>query len=190
MVYLGLALFAALSLNLVFQFGLGLDSLGRMGNITVKIFGFRALTLFCSVMTVWIVIFYMPLSVGFMGNVLILPLAVLSYCLYGNVLKRFFLAKEDTEEDYTRNGNGLSLAASYLTLTLASSPIGAAALAFGFSLGLFFFSLIIRKIERRSMLEAVPPSLRGSPLSLISIGLLSLIFSSAAALLLGAFGIF
>jgi electron transport complex protein RnfA len=185
--FLSLALFAALSSNLIFQFGLGLSSLGRLGSASARLFAFRASALFCSVMTVWIVVFYLPLSMV-MGNVLLLPLAVLSHGLYGNALKRFFLPKEEIQEDYAQNG--LSLVASYLTLTLASSPAEALALALGFSLGLLFSFLIIREIEKRSRLEAVPPFLRGSPLLLISMGFLSLIFSSAAALILGAIGYF
>jgi electron transport complex protein RnfA len=188
--YLSLALFAALSSNLVFQFGLGLSSLGRIGDSPARLFVLRASALFCSVVTVWTVVFYLalPLVLGFMGNVFLLPLTVLAYSLYGNVLKRFFMAGEDTEKDYAQNG--LSLVASYLTITLASSPLEAGALALGFSLGLLFSFLIIREIEKRSRLEAVPPPLRGSPLLLISIGFLSLIFSSAAALILRAIGFF
>ncbi|MDR1178248.1 MAG: hypothetical protein LBK64_05425 [Spirochaetaceae bacterium] len=188
--YFSLALFAALSSNLVFQFGLDLASLGRAKSPAAGFFAFRALVLFCSVMTVWIVVFYLavPLAAGFMGNVLILPLAVLTHCLYGTVLKRFFPPGDGSGEDHTQSG--LSLVASYLTLTLASSLAEAVVLALGFSLGLLFSLLTIREIEKRSTLEAVPPCLRGSPLLLISIGFLSLIFSSAAALLLGAIGFF
>ncbi|MDR1429849.1 MAG: hypothetical protein LBI85_06120 [Spirochaetaceae bacterium] len=190
--YFSLALFAALSSNLIFQFGLDLSSLGRAGNSTPGFFAFRAAVLFCSVMTVWIVVFYLaiPLTVV-MGNVLILPLAVLTHGLYGNVLKRFLPPNDrPTDDGDTHSGNGLSLVASYLTLTLASTSAEAVVLAMGFSLGLLFSLLTIREIEKRSMLEAVPPSLRGSPLLLISIGFLSLIFFSAAALLLGAVGFF
>ncbi|MDR1211885.1 MAG: hypothetical protein LBK40_06605 [Spirochaetaceae bacterium] len=188
--YFSLALFAALSSNLVFQFALDLGSLDRAGNATLGFFAFRALVLFCSVMTVWIVVFYLaiPLAAGFTGNVLILPLAVLSHCLYSTVLKRFFPPRESSGEDHTQSG--LSLVASCLTLTLASSFAEAAVLALGFSLGLLFSLLTIREIGKRSMLEAVPPRLRGRALLLISIGFLSLIFSSAAALLLGAIGFF
>jgi electron transport complex protein RnfA len=190
--YLSLALFAALSSNLMLQFGLGLCSLNHIGNSTARLFAFRASALFCSVMSVWIVAFYLmtPMGLGLLGNVFLLPLTVLGHGLYSRALKRFFPPGEESVENYTQSGNSLSLVGSYLTLTLASALAEALVLALGFSLGLLFSFLLVREIEKRSRLEAVPPCLRGSPLLLISIGFLSLIFSSASALLLGAAGFF
>ncbi|MDR1024894.1 MAG: hypothetical protein LBL56_04145 [Treponema sp.] len=69
-----------------------------------------------------------------------------------------------------------------ISLHLALQPPEALVLALGFSLGLCLSLGIIREIQRRSQFEAVPSFLRGSPLTLISLGLLSLIFSSASIL--------
>jgi electron transport complex protein RnfA len=79
--------------------------------------------------------------------------------------------------------DGLAAAALFVTLNLAESFFDAALLALGFALGILASLLILAEIRRRASMEEVPRFLRGSPLVLVSMGLLSLIFSSAAAIL-------
>jgi electron transport complex protein RnfA len=86
--------------------------------------------------------------------------------------------------------NGLALASLFLTLRLALNPAEALALTLGFSLGVLLSAMILREISRRSSLEAVPELFRGAPLSLISMGLLSLVFSSLSAIFLRILGVF
>ena len=86
--------------------------------------------------------------------------------------------------------NGLALASLFMTLRLAPAPAEALALTLGFSLGALLAALILREINRRASLEAVPELLRGAPLTLISMGLLSLIFSSVSAIFLRVLGVF
>jgi electron transport complex protein RnfA len=86
--------------------------------------------------------------------------------------------------------NGLVLGSLMLTLRLALSPAEALVLSLGFTLGALFAVLILNEIRRRAFPETLPPALRGTPLILISMGLLSLIFSSAAAIFLSALGVF
>jgi electron transport complex protein RnfA len=86
--------------------------------------------------------------------------------------------------------NGLALASLFLTLRLALTPAEALALTLGFSLGVLLSAMILREISRRSSLEAVPELLRGAPLALISMGLLSLVFSSLSAIFLRILGVF
>jgi Na+-translocating ferredoxin:NAD+ oxidoreductase RnfA subunit len=50
-------------------------------------------------------------------------------------------------------------------------------------LGIGVVLIITGEIRRRSVMEAVPPLFRNGPLALIAMGLLSLIFSSAAMML-------
>jgi electron transport complex protein RnfA len=57
-------------------------------------------------------------------------------------------------------------------------------LAAGFFIGYMFSMAIILEIHKRSSIEPVPSALRGAPLLLISMGLLSLVFSAAAAFFL------
>jgi electron transport complex protein RnfA len=76
--------------------------------------------------------------------------------------------------------DGLAGAALFITLNTASGFIEALVLSFGFVLGVLLAFLILGEIRRRSTMEWVPFFLRGNPLMLISLGLLSMIFSSAA----------
>jgi electron transport complex protein RnfA len=85
--------------------------------------------------------------------------------------------------------NGLALVSLFMALRLAITPAEALALTLGFSLGALLAALILREISRRSSLEATPETFRGAPLTLISMGLLSLIFASVAAILLRVLGV-
>jgi electron transport complex protein RnfA len=85
--------------------------------------------------------------------------------------------------------NGLALVSLFMTLRLALTPAEALAVTLGFSLGALLAALILREINRRSSLEAVPETFRGAPLTLISMGLLSFIFSSISVILLRVLGI-
>jgi electron transport complex protein RnfA len=84
----------------------------------------------------------------------------------------------------------LAVASLFLSLRLAVSLEDALVLSLGFSLGALAAALILREISKRSSLEAVPGTFRGAPLALISMGLLSLIFSSVSAIFLRALGVF
>jgi electron transport complex protein RnfA len=86
--------------------------------------------------------------------------------------------------------NGLALASLFMTLRLARSLGEALALTAGFSLGALLAAAILREINRRSSLEAAPALVRGAPLALRSMGLLSLIFSSISAIVLRVLGVF
>jgi electron transport complex protein RnfA len=88
------------------------------------------------------------------------------------------------------SGNGLALASVFLTLRLAVSLTDALVLCLGFSLGTLVAALILREISKRSSLEAAPKTFRGAPLTLISMGLLSLIFSAVSSLFFRVLGVF
>ena len=80
--------------------------------------------------------------------------------------------------------NGFSLAALFLTMRLAVTFSEALLFSLAFSGGAFIAYLIIKEIQKRSFWEAIPHSLRGSPILLVSMGLLSLIFYASALFVL------
>ncbi|GHV52496.1 hypothetical protein AGMMS49579_09870 [Spirochaetia bacterium] len=82
--------------------------------------------------------------------------------------------------------DGLVPLALLLTLNVGVTLMEAAVLSLGFALGILLTALILREIRRRSSLEAVPPLLKGDPITLISMGLLSLIFASVAVMFFNA----
>ena len=75
---------------------------------------------------------------------------------------------------------GLVLASLFLTANLALTFFDALILSFFFAFGCLMALFILREIGRRSALEEIPIYLRGIPLMLISMGLLSMIFGFAA----------
>jgi hypothetical protein len=79
-------------------------------------------------------------------------------------------------------------AALFITLGLAGSFTQAVMLSFGFSAGAALAVLIIGEIRRRSAMEAVPACLRGGPLVLAAMGLLSLVFISVATVFYAVLG--
>jgi len=79
-------------------------------------------------------------------------------------------------------------AAVFIILGLAGSFAQAAMLSFGFSAGAALAVLIAGEIRRRSAVEAVPDCLRGGPLVLAAMGLLSLVFISAAVVFYSVLG--
>jgi Na+-translocating ferredoxin:NAD+ oxidoreductase RnfA subunit len=78
--------------------------------------------------------------------------------------------------------------ALFLILGLAGGFAEAAMLSFGFSAGAALAVLIVGEIRRRSSMEAVPRCLRGGPLVLVTMGLLSLVCISAAMVFYAVLG--
>ena len=186
-----LAVFSVLSMNLILQFCLGIKETA-FAQISVTAHKFDKRYAFSlGFYYFWIIILWMLISVirslftlGFLEYILLFPVSFLSFCLYEYLLKRmrFF---PDQYADFSVFGNaytgGVLLgAALFITLNVAGGLLDAAALAFGFTLGIALAIAIAGEIRRRSEIEAVPRFLKGGPLMLISMGLLSLIFSSAA----------
>jgi len=80
-------------------------------------------------------------------------------------------------------------AALFVILGLAGSFAQAAVLSFGFAAGSSLAVMITGEIRRRSAVEAVPDCLRGGPLVLAAMGLLSLVFISAATVFYAVLGV-
>jgi electron transport complex protein RnfA len=184
-----LAVFSGLSSNLVLQFGLG------MGGISAKrdkgggpLFPFQLGLLFAAVLLLWAFFIYIvsPLGLGLFEYVLLFPLSAV-VCIGLELLTlRLFprLFSPPPLFNPVSAYEGLAVVSLLLTLHLAVSFVEAAVLSLGFSLGIFLSILILNEIRRRSVMEMVPDFLRGSPLVLISMGLLSLIFSSLTGIFL------
>jgi electron transport complex protein RnfA len=180
-----LAVFSSLSMNLFLQCGLGMG--GAVRKWETPLLFFQTGTVFLSVLLLWVVFAYI-LPLGFFEYLLLFPSSALVYAGLERFLFRIILKKEIPETRIIGFCDGLTAASLFLTLHLASGFIEAAVLALGFALGVLLALLILNEIHRRSCMEAVPRFLRGSPLALISMGLLSLIFSSAALMFYQALG--
>ena len=188
----GLAIFSGLSLNLLLQFALGTkDTAGdSRADTAKKIPVIQIGFLFISVLFLWIFfnLIVPPYWKGYSEYFLYFPVSAI-VCLglefLGKIalsrlypkfrgIKKFFSA-------FTAY-DGLVPAALIITSIAAKTFADAFVLALFFALGNLLTMLILNEINRRSSMEWVPRYLRGSPLILISMGLLSLIFFSAAGI--------
>jgi electron transport complex protein RnfA len=192
-----LAVLSGLSLNLMLQLGIGIEDFGNDPDRSARFVFFQWAALFFSVLILWCLFSYIlsPLSLGFFEYFLLLPLTAGAGKGFEALFLRVFPdeAKKPgvfsggnsigTSSD-TGAYNGLTITALVLTLRLAGSFAAALVLSLGFSLGVLFSIFILRAINRRSSLETVPKTMRGIPLTLISMGLLCLIFSALSVILL------
>ena len=190
-----LAVFSALSLNLLFSFALGTGGIlksceNREKN---KLPLYQNIVLFFSVLFLWLIVNYIfPFFLGgFFEFFLLFPLCALS-CMGLEFLGETFLINKinpalkginKIHNAYTAY-EGLVPIALFICLKLAFNFTGAFVLSFFFALGNLAAMQILFELSRRSSMERVPRFLRGSPLIIISMGLLSLIFFSVAGILL------
>ncbi|MDR3161058.1 MAG: hypothetical protein LBU28_05520 [Spirochaetaceae bacterium] len=180
-----LGVLSGLSLNLVLQFGLGIRRAALQEEEEEDVFRFSPLPwgiIFLSVPLLWFFFasIVAPLSLGSFEYLLVFPLCALTAGGLERAAGRFFpqFVTDPSLFNPRTAYNCLLPAALMVVIGLAVSLVDAVVLSLGFSLGIFLAFLILREIRRRASLERVPRLLRGAPLMLISLGLLSLIFSS------------
>jgi electron transport complex protein RnfA len=192
---------ASLGMNLLVQFGLGLGILAARDAEAAPPESCRrsaaagALVLCAALFILWIFFTYVlaPLGPGFYWYLLLYPLSFSLMKGLDKLRKKFLPTVRVLEPVFCFPSAGSSGTAEFLPLGLliaihlALRPREALFLSLCFSLGVFFSLEILREIRRRSRLEAVPRFLRGLPLSLISLGLLSIIFSSVSLMLFNLF---
>lgn len=205
----GLAVFSGLSLNLLLQFALGTTGVASDSShkkdpgrrLPLEQFGI----LFVSVLFLWILFNYMVPAYwrGFSEYFLYFPLSALVCMGFELLCERILprLLPQNSADKNPKPGekkifsaisayDGLVPASLMITSFVADSFTGAFVLALFFAAGNLAAMLILNEIRRRSALEWVPRYLRGSPLILVSMGLLSLISASAAGICLKILEIF
>jgi electron transport complex protein RnfA len=187
-VLVSLGLLSGLSLNLLLQFGIG------MGGVVAEREGGTAVPavqigiLFVSVLVLWLFLSFVPSLPGFYQYVLLFPLSVILFCGLESLVSLGTGKPVGGIFDPVTAYDGLGAAALFITMNTASRFVEAAVLSAGFSLGLFFSLLILKEIRRRSQMEAVPRFLRGGPLILVSMGLLSLVSGACAVIFFRVLG--
>jgi electron transport complex protein RnfA len=147
----------------------------------------RTAVLFFSGLLPWMLMSFViaPLGLGAAESLLLYPITVL-ICLSAN---KIFRRSEKSSAGFPSVWNsydGLALFSAFITLRLATYISEALAVAAGLALGHLAATAVLRHIGSRSSIEAVPAFLRGTPLLMISAGLVSLVASFTAAILLRA----
>ena len=207
-----LAVFSGLSLNLLLSFAIGAAGIAGdvfpKAETKRQLPLFQLVLLFIAVLFLWMFFSFMlpPHWMGFSVYFLFFPLSALVCMGLESFTERLFSRRGNTDAPRGRNDASVSTGAQYrryrikkvfsaltaydglvpasliITFTLAGSFAGAFVLSFFFALGNLAAILILNEIRRRSNLEWVPRHLRGSPLILISMGLLALVSAFAAGI--------
>jgi electron transport complex protein RnfA len=192
-----LAVFSGLSMNLILQFGLALkrvafeSSTGAGRERLLAAMGI----LFTADVLLWLIFSFARsvLFLGFLEYMLLFPASSLAFSILEYLTIRFILKGDNGRKEtfFLNNalsGGALIGAALFITLNVADGLLDAIILSLGFSCSTALVFVVVGEIRRRSEMEAVPRWLRGGPLALIAMGLLSLIFSSGALMLFGVLG--
>jgi electron transport complex protein RnfA len=175
---------SGLFLNLPVQFGLGIKEIWGGRNENISLAFFECLVLFLSIIIQWLLFTYIlsPLNLGFFKYFALFPLA--SALSSGFELLSNLIIPKNPERTYRIFSfpavSGLAPAAVLLLLFLSGSFADALLLSIGFSVGAFFSIILLRAMRIRVSTEKVSALFKGIPLLLISMGLLSLVWMSAA----------
>jgi len=201
--FLTLAIFAGMSMNLILRFGIGLQRIasdeepGYSGKKAKWMFFVWPGICFISIILLWL--FFSALRsvlyLGFLEYIMVFPVSAVYFTAIKYLSKRlinspdweaflpdFFLTEAASDRGVPAG------AALFITLGLAGNFGEAVTLSFGFSAGAALAVLVIGEIKRRSGMEAVPGFLRGGPLVLVTMGLLSLVITSAAVIFYNVLG--
>jgi electron transport complex protein RnfA len=191
-----LAVFSGLSMNLILQLGIALK--GTAFDATI---GRRQLLagmgiLFTAIVLLWLLLVLVRsfLFLGFLEYILLFPVSSLAFSGLAYLTKSFILKNDGAHpnEAFFPNGvlsgGALIGAALFITLNVAAGFWETIVLSLSFTCSTALVYVVVGEIRRRSGMEAVPRWLRGGPLALIAMGLLSLVFSSGALMLFGVLG--
>jgi len=188
----GLAVFSGLSLNLLLQFALGTagaaSDTGHKTNVKRELPIIQFCIFFVSTLVLWTFFKYLVPGFwrGFSEYFLFFPLsAVVCMGLEISVergLPRIYPKFTGIKKSFSAITayDGLIPAALIITFIAAKTFTDVLVIALSFAVGNLAAMLTLNEIGRRSELELIPKYLRGSPLILISMGLLSLISTFAA----------
>jgi len=185
-----LFIYSGFAINLVLQCGLGIRGVVDSKS-TLNLSAFIKIGLmFFSIIFLWFLFSKVIYSLiqGIFIYVILFPVSVLVYEGLEYLILRFLLKKEEESESFISFASGITAVSVFICINLSNNFMETVTLSFGFTCGILIINLTIREIRRRAALEAVPVSLRGKPLVLIAMGLLSLILTTASLLLFRMIG--
>jgi electron transport complex protein RnfA len=182
-----LIFFSAFTMNPVLQCALGIN--GEPENPCRKSTLVKLGTIFVALILLWAIFFvFSSIVSGIFIYVLLFPVSYMVYNGLEFLVFRYLLKMDSKDDCSVRFPGGITAAALFICLNVANNFVEAAALSFGFAAGILLVFLALFEIRRRAALEKVPRFLRGKPLILISMGMLSLVFSTVSLLLFRMIG--
>ena len=201
-----LAVSAGLSMNLVLQLGVGIREIALAGKsetdgnargfsrrLPIRL-SLRLGVFFASALLLWLLFSFVRslLPLGFLEYVLVFPVSVMVSSGWEHVFGRHLPDEFGSDGGGGRadvfTGGAPIAATLFVTLTLAGGFVEALVLSMGFMFGTLLAVVVVAEIRRRARMEAVPRWLRGAPLSIVAMGILSLVFSFAAIMFFDVLG--
>jgi len=177
-------IFSAFTINLSLQCALGVKGISESKNPGSKTILIKLGIIFFSVILLWFLFFKIIPSImqGVFIYVILFPVSFMVYDGLECLIFHYLLKKDAHSELSITFPGGITAAAVFICVNIADNFSKVLALSFGFVLGIYLVFIIIGEIRQRAALEKVPQSLRGKPIVLISMGMLSLIFSAVSLL--------
>jgi len=179
-----LLIYSSLTMNLVLQCGLGLKGIAESKSVFNLQAVVKSILIFVSIILLWFFFVKIVFSLvsGIFVYVLLFPVSAIVYDGIEYLVFKYLLRRNREEETFISFPGGTAAVAVFICINLAGGFLEALILAFGFSSGILIINLIIREIRKRAAFETIPLFLRGKPLVLIAMGMLSLIFTAASYL--------
>jgi len=180
-----LFIYSAFTINLVLQCAIGIKGVAESAKpVDVSTLS-KSFIMFLSIVLLWFFFSRMlfPLVSGIFIYIILFPVSALLYNCLEYLLFRYILKKQAEDEKIISFPTGFTAAAVFICINISKNLMETIVLSFGFIAGVFIINFIIMEIRKRASLEAVPVFLRGKPLVLAAMGLLSLVFTTASLLL-------
>jgi len=186
-----LVIFSAFNMNLALQCAMGIKGAPESKNCSRKSTFINLCIIFFAVIVLWLFFTIMSLALieGLFIYILIFPVSFMAYEGIQYLSLKYLFKYEIGNDSFVCFPGGITAAAVFVCINIAGNFLEAVMLSFGFTAGIMIVFLIIREIRRRAALEAIPQFLGGNPLILISMGLLSLVFSTASLMVLRIIGV-
>ncbi|MCL2802072.1 MAG: hypothetical protein FWD28_09975 [Treponema sp.] len=189
-----LMIYSGFTINLVLQCALGIRGVAESKKPVDLSMLIKLLITFLSIILIWFFFAKILYSLipGIFIYILLFPVSAVVYSGIEFIVFNYLL--KNKEQDDSKNDSissfyaGIIAAAVFICVNIASSAAEIIIMSFGFTGGILLVNFIIIEIRRRAALEAVPLFLRGKPLILIAMGLLSLVFTTASILLFRMIG--
>jgi Na+-translocating ferredoxin:NAD+ oxidoreductase subunit A len=179
-----LFIYSGFTMNILLQCGLGIKgTVESKSNLNMAAFIKLAL-IFSSIILLWLFFSKVLFSVfsGIFAYVVLFPISAFVYNGLEFLIFHYIYKNKENTETFINFPDGITAVCVFICINIADNINEALTLSFGFTFGIFLVNMIIREIRRRAELETVPVFLRGKPLVLIAMGMLSLIFTAASLL--------
>jgi electron transport complex protein RnfA len=173
------------TMNLMLQCAIGIEGGAFAENFSKKLTIIKLIISFITVILLYFIFTVIISSIlhGIFIYVILFPLSFLVYDALEYITFNYILKNLDRNNKTSISFlGGITAVSLFICLNTVNGLIETTALSLGFISGIILSILILKEIQKRAVLEAVPRFLRGKPIILISMGLLSLVFSSVSIL--------